>query len=300
MDERKLDLNLLLALEALLAERNVTRAAARLNLSQPALSAQLTRLRSIFGDQLMIPTSRGVIPTAMALDLQPALREALDRARGIVSRAQTFDPATGEITFAVAATDYMQVAVLLPFLVRLNAAAPKVRLMVRLLDIPNIGAELERGDVDIAFVQPFSAEGPGLRSVLILQERYLGIARKGSIGTEGMSLERFVAARHIIVSLNRDSFAGPTDTALAALGLKRKVSFAVTSFLFLIESVAQCDLIALMPSRLTAAYLDRIETFEPPVPVPGIELRMLWHDRTHDHPAHQWLRRELEQFCASL
>jgi len=298
MDDKKLDLNLLLALEALIAERNVTRAAKRLNLSQPALSAQLTRLRSIFGDQLMIPTSRGVNPTAMALELQRPLQDALDQARAVVSRVQSFDPATAKITFSIAASDYMQVAVLLPFLIKLNTNAPNIRLLVRILDIPSIQSDLERGEVDVAFVQPMNADGAGLRSVTVLKESYIGIIRRHSLEPEGMTLERFVEARHIIVSLNRDGFSGPTDTALAAIGLKRKVAFAVSSFVFLIESVTRCDLVALVPKRLTTRYLDRIDTFEPPVPVPGIELKMAWHDRTHDHPAYQWLRAEFEAFCA--
>lgn len=298
MDDKKLDLNLLLALEALLAERNVTRAARRLNLSQPALSAQLTRLRDTFGDRLMIPTSRGMNPTALALELESPLREALDRARSVVRRAKAFDPASAEITFTIAASDYMQVAVLLPFLVKLNTNAPGLRLMVRILDIPTVASELERGEIDIAFVQPVDVDGPGLRSTTVLRDRYIGIIRRNSLGTDGMSLERFLDARHIIVSLNRDGFAGPTDVALAAIGMKRNVAFAVASFVFLIESVSRCDLVALVPQRLTTRYLDRIDTFEPPVAVPGIELKMLWHDRTHDHPGYQWLRSEFEAFCA--
>src|ERR1700761_792084 len=126
MDTKKLDLNLLQALEALLAERNVTRAARRLNLSQPALSTQLARLRAMFGDELFVPTSRGVLPTARALDLQQPLREALDRLRGVVDSGNEFDPASSRMTFSLAGSDYMQVAVLLPFLLGLRSEAPRL------------------------------------------------------------------------------------------------------------------------------------------------------------------------------
>jgi hypothetical protein len=110
MDVSRPDLNLLLALEALLAERNVTRAAARLNLSQPALSAQLRRLREIFGDPLLVPARRGGIPTQRALELQAPLREALKALRYVVAGRQQFDPSTAEFAVAIAASDYGQCA----------------------------------------------------------------------------------------------------------------------------------------------------------------------------------------------
>ncbi|NPD70252.1 LysR family transcriptional regulator (plasmid) [Lichenicola cladoniae] len=300
MDNRRLDLNLLLALDALLAEQNVTRAARRLNLSQPALSAQLTRLRMLLGDQLMIPTSRGVLPTAMALELQAPLRAILNQARDLVNRAQPFDPAIAKITLSVAASDYMQVAVLLPFLVKLNATAPGLRIAIRLLDPLAVASQLERGEIDVAFVQTATVEAPSLRSIDVLSDEYVGIARRGSIKRGKMAMSPFLAARHIIVSPTGKGFIGPTDIALAATGSSRNVAFAVASFVFLIEAVSRCELIALAPKRLTERYMNDIDTFEPPVRVPGFSIAMLWHDRTNDHPGRQWLRREIKAFCALL
>ncbi|MDB5836429.1 MAG: LysR family transcriptional regulator [Caballeronia sp.] len=298
MDDKRLDLNLLLALEALLAELNVTRAARRLNLSQPALSAQLSRLRTIFGDQLLIPTSRGMLPTALAADLETPLRLALDQARALVSRAHAFDPASTNMTFSISASDYMQVAILLPFLLQLNCRAPGLRVMVRLGDIRVAAAELERGDIDVAFVQSGDVEGRDLRNIDVLSERYIGIARKNTLGDGVMPLDRFMGARHIIVSPRAEGFAGPTDDALATLGLTRQVVFAVSSFVFLIEAVSGCDLVALAPERLVARYADRVDTFEPPIPVAGFKIAMVWHDRTHAHPARAWFREQIKAFCA--
>ncbi|WP_397448219.1 LysR family transcriptional regulator [Pseudomonas sp. NA-150] len=299
MDDKKLDLNLLLALEALLAELNVTRAARRLNLSQPALSAQLSRLRAVFADELFIPTSRGVLPTAMASELQTPLRHALDQMRGIISGAHIFDPANASITLAIASSDYMQVAVLLPFLLELYLVAPNVRVMLRLMhDSQVVRADLERGVIDVAFLQSEDVEGSDLRYEDVLFERYIGIARKHSLSGLPMSLDRFVEATHIIVSPRADGFRGATDDALSAIGRSRRVAFAVSSFVSLIEAVSRCELIAMAPERLAARYSDRVDIFTPPVPVAGFRIAMVWHDSTHSHPARLWLRSQLAAFCA--
>jgi DNA-binding transcriptional LysR family regulator len=299
MNDKKLDLNLLLALEALLAELNVTRAAKRLNLSQPALSAQLSRLRAVFGDELLIPTSRGVLPTAMAMELQAPLRQTLDQMRALVSGAQAFDPSSATLTLSIASSDYMQVAILLPFLLELNVLAPKIRVMLRHShDSQIVRAELERGDVDVAFLQSEDVEGSDLRYVDVLHERYVGIARKHSLTTTAMSLEQFTSTRHIIVSPRAEGFRGATDDGLAAIGLTRQVAFAVSSFVFLMEAVSRSDLIALAPERLASGYTDRVDIFRVPVPVAGFRIAMTWHDRTHDHPARRWLRSQLAAFCA--
>ncbi len=299
MDNSKIDLNLLVALEALLAERNVTHAARRLNISQPALSAQLSRLRALFGDQLMIPTSRGVVPTALAIEMQASIREVLDKARGIVSGAQTFEPGTAEVVFRVSASDYMQIAVLLPFLTRMNATAPGIRIIVRLLDPLSVASQLERGDIDVAFVQSGNADGAGVHGVDVLSETYVGIARTGTVNGAAMTMEEFLSRRHIIVSPTAKGFAGPTDDALAGLGLKRDVAFSVASFVFLAEAVAQSDLIAMAPKRLAERYDRTLDTFTPPVDIPGFDISMTWHDRTQTHPARQWFRSELLKFCQS-
>lgn len=298
MDDKKIDLNLLLALEALLTERNVTHAARRLNLSQPALSAQLTRLRAIFEDKLFIPTSRGVIPTAKASDLEPRLRQTLDQMRSLVSSANAFDPSTAEMTFSISCSDYVQIAVLLPFLMELNKIAPNIRVMVKQNhDSNSLGVELERGVVDVVFLQREDVEGTELRKMDVLTERYVGITRKGNPIAREMNIEKFTAERHIIVSPRAEGFQGPTDVALAAVGRWREVAFAVSSFVFLVEAVSRSDLIAIAPERLVARYEDRVDTFEPPVPVPGFTLAMVWHDRTHSHPGRAWLRAQLAAFC---
>src|SRR5688572_30327208 len=119
MDSKRLDLNLLVTLEALLVEQNVTKAAARLHLSQPAVSAQLSRLRNAFDDPLLIPAQRGMTPTAKAIELLDPLRQALDQVRGTVARHRSFDPAKAKLTVTIACTDYLQTAVVKPLVLAL-------------------------------------------------------------------------------------------------------------------------------------------------------------------------------------
>ena len=162
MDTSRLDLNLLVTLEALLTERNVTRAAERLNLSQPAVSAQLARLRDVFEDPLLLPAQRGMTPTAKALSLLEPLRQALDQVRGVASSHLSFDPATADLTVTIAASDYLQTSVLQPLVLRLRREAPGIRIAVRHMDPAQHAAQMARGDVDLGLMQPIEA-APSLR-----------------------------------------------------------------------------------------------------------------------------------------
>jgi DNA-binding transcriptional LysR family regulator len=294
----KFDLNLLLAFEALLAEGNVTRAARRLNLSQPALSSQLVRLRALFGDQLFIPTSRGVLPTERALGLREPLYAALEATRALVDATRHFEPAIAENTFSLAATDYVQIAVLLPFILELRSIAPRLRLMIRLGDSRTTLADLTNGSVHLAFIQPENIDG-SLRGVDLFREQYVGIEHKrAGRSKRSMLLDEFLTRDHVIVSPRAEGFRGPTDEALKDIGATRRVGLAVSSFVFLIEAVARSSMIAMAPARLAAQHRDRISTFVAPVAVPDFTIAMAWHDRCHSHPAHSWLRERMVAFCS--
>lgn len=285
-----LDLNLLVALEALLAERNVTRAARRLHLSQPALSAQLARLRDVFGDPLLLPAQRGMIPTPRALELEEPLHRALERVREVVSAGVPFDPSTAELTVPIAATDYTQYAVLMPLLPVLAREAPGVRLAFRTLDGARLAAQMERGEVDVALMTPETAP-PRLRSRHLFDEIYVAIVRKDHpLVGESLDLDTFCALDGIVVSPEGGGFTGPTDAALAAHGRLRRVTLSASNFLIVPEIVAHSDMAALVPERIVRDRADRLRIFDPPVPVPGFGMAMLWHDRTANHPALRWLR----------
>ncbi|AKJ30867.1 LysR family transcriptional regulator [Caldimonas brevitalea] len=290
MDTSRLDLNLLVTLEALLVERNVTRAAARLHLSQPAVSAQLARLRDVFGDPLLIPAHRGMTPTARALDLLNPLRLALDQVRATVGTHQRFEPAKAELTVTIACTDYLQVALVQPLAVALRRDAPGVRLALRHLDVPRLEAQMVRGDVDLALMTP-QAGPPGLRARHLFDERYVLIARRDHPRLRRrLKVEVFAQLEHVIVSPDGGGFVTPVDDALAALGHRRKVVLSAASFLFVPEIVAHSDFVALVPQRLVQDRGDRLRLLDCPFPLQGFSVGMVWHERHHGHTGHRWVR----------
>ncbi|WP_437715691.1 LysR family transcriptional regulator [Sorangium sp. So ce448] len=300
MDSSRLDLNLLVALDALLAERNVTRAAKRLNLSQPALSAQLQRLRELLGDPLLVPAQRGMTPTRRALELQAPLHEALEGVRTVLAAGAGFDPATSELTVAIAASDYVQYAVLMPLAFQLRREAPGVRLAWRALDVAQLAGQVERGEVDLAVLTPELAP-EHLRSRKVLDERFVVIVRRNHpLVSRTISLDQLCALDHVVVSPRGGGFTGATDAALAALGRERRVVLSVPSFLMVPELVARSDMAALVPERLARDRADRLELLPPPVPVPGFAIVMAWHHRTARHPALTWLRDRVRSLAGDV
>lgn len=292
MDSRKrLDLNLLVTLEALLAEQNVTRAASRLHLSQPAVSAQLARLRQMFDDPLLIPVQRGMTPTAKALELLVPLRQALDQVRATVATHQQFDPARADLPVHIACTDYLQAAAVQPLALRLCRDAPGVRLGVRNLDIPHLEEQMSRGEVDLALMTRHTAPS-GLRTRPLFRERYLLAGRQGHpVLRDDLGVEAFASLEHVVVSLRGGNFVTAVDHALAAMGYTRRVVLSAASFLAVPDILRESDFVALVPSRLLEGRRSQgLMCIEPPFPVEGFSVHMVWHERSHGHPAQRWVR----------
>jgi len=290
MDSRRLDLNLLVTLETLLVEQNVTKAAARLHLSQPAVSAQLNRLRHEFDDLLLIPAQRGMTPTAKAIELLDPLRQALDQVRATLATHRNFDPAKAKLTITIACTDYLQAAVVKPLVVELRMRAPGVRVALRNLDMPQLEAQMARGDVDLVLMTPQVAP-PGLRTRHLFDERYVLIGRrKHPRLRDGITVEEFANLEHVVVSLGDGSFVTPVDSALAALGHKRNAVLSAASFLFVPEIVSGSDFVALVPERLVRDRADRLKVMDCPFPVEGFAVGMVWHERSHGHSGQRWIR----------
>lgn len=172
MDTSRIDLNLLVSLEVLLAERNVTKAASRLGLSQPALSAQLNRLRDLFEDPLLVPAHRGMIPTAKALELLEPLRASLDQFRKMLQSHDMFAPETAELKVAIACTDYVEATVAIPLILALRAQAPRIRVAVHRLNPPALARQLADGEVDFAIATP-DPNHQDLRTQCLFEESYV-------------------------------------------------------------------------------------------------------------------------------
>lgn len=289
---RRLDLNLLVTLDVLLAEHNVTRSAERLHFSQPSISVHLAKLRDIFGDPLLLPGPRGMRPTARAEELREPLRLALEALGRAVSPAAPFDPARAEHTWRVAATDYGESTILLPSMASLRSAAPGSRLAVLELAPPHLTRQAEQGLIDLAFHTAEDAPQE-LRRRLLFKESYVLAGRTGHPRLKRRpTLKQFCALEHVIVSPNGGGFTGITDQALAQAGLSRRVVLSVPHFLFVISALTSSDLVAMVPERLVRNN-PALRVVAPPVEVPGYEMAMLWHERSHRDPAHQWLREHI-------
>lgn len=289
---KKIDLNLLQALLILLEERNVSRSAARMNLTQPTVSNMLAKLRALLNDPLFTRTRHGLLPTSRTLALEPALRQIFSSVDAILTPG-TFDPQTCDQTVILSSNDYMQYTVLAPALLEMRQKAPRMKFSVRHAEIADIVPMMDRGAIDIAVTIPEFSDDR-LRSQLLYTERYVvAMRRQHPLSGKTLSMKAFLQMDHAIVSPTTGQFRGPTDDALKKLGLSRKVSLSVSSFFTLIELIASSDYIALIPERLSAKFLDRLCITEPPLQVAGFEAISVWNNATHLDPTRRWVRSEL-------
>ncbi|KAF7600115.1 MAG: transcriptional regulator [Candidatus Dactylopiibacterium carminicum] len=297
-DLRTLNLNLLKALDALLDTHSVTRAAERLNVTQPAMSGMLTRLRDGFDDPLFVRSQRGIVPTQRALALAPALRRILAELDVLLQPVE-FDPLTADLTLRIAATDYALSAVALPFLSALKQRAPGIRVALLPVREVQVQTQLEHGELDFALLTPESTPAD-LHARRLFDERYVCVMRMDhpAAGEPALSLDRFCALEHALVSYNGGSFSGVTDEALARAGRTRRVSLSVQSFLVLPEILRQSDLVAVLPERLVAD-VPGLRLFDPPVEIPGFTKMLVWHERNHGSPGQRWLRELLVASCGT-
>jgi DNA-binding transcriptional LysR family regulator len=288
-DIRNVDLNLLVALDALVDECSVTRAAARLSLTQPTVSGMLARLRDLFGDPLFVRTQRGLLPTPRTEALTPLLKRVLADAATLVA-AQTFDPKTADMTVSISVNDYMHASLILPFVKQLRRHAPKIKLAVRPMAIADLPTRLMRGEIDIAITIPDFVT-PDLPSRFLYAERYVcAVRRRHPLKKRKVTVEEFCRFDHVLVSPSGGAFEGPTDDELSSLGLARRVALSIPSFLILPEVLQTDDLIAVVPERLLHGRKRHLRTFAPPVAVPGFDVLAVWHPRVNEDPAHRWLR----------
>lgn len=284
------DLNLLLAFEALLLERNVTKAATRLHISQPALSAQLERLRRMFGDPLFIPARRGVTPTARALDMEAPLLRVLHELRQLMAPTPTFEPASAELTLQIAATDYGHLTVSVPLIRKLQERAPGIRAVMKPIDLASLQDRLADGSVDFALWMG-GLEYQNVDSCALFDEKYVCAMRVNHPkAKKALTLDAFCSLKHVIVSASGPTFHGTTDMALAEVGRTRRVALSASHFLLIPEILEQSNLVAVLPERLVRRSAATLRTRPLPINVPGFSVVLYWHRRIARHIGYQWLR----------
>ncbi|WP_262880229.1 LysR family transcriptional regulator [Pseudomonas paralcaligenes] len=294
-DLRRVDLNLLIVFETLMYERSVTRAAEKLFLGQPAISAALARLRSLFDDPLFVRTGRSMEPTARANEIFALLSPALDSISTAVSRATDFDPATSTAVFRIGLSDDVEFALLPPLLRRLRAEAPGVVLVIRranYLLMPNL---LASGEISVGV--SYTDELPANAKRKVLRRSKPRLLRADSV-PGAISLDDFCARPHALVSFAGD-LTGFIDEELEKLERKRRVVLAVPQFNGLGTLLAGTDIVATVPdytaATLTAAGGLRADDL--PLPTRTFELHMAWRGAQDNDPAERWLRSRIQMFC---
>ncbi|SDN77352.1 LysR family transcriptional regulator [Afipia sp. GAS231] len=299
-DLRLFDLNLLVAFDALMTERNVTRAAQRIRIGQPAMSYALSRLRDLFGDELFMRASGTMQPTPRALELAGPIGGILADIRSSIWADRTFRPEIAETVFHMGATDYAEVAVLPDVLALVRSVAPNVRLVVTAIGDDRVTTMLESGTIDVA-IGYFPGPGDAHRGEVLFHEEFDCLYDANACGvTAPLSLATYLKLPHIVMSLCEELTVG-IDAALTQRALDRFVVLTTPHFLtipFLLRGLAA---VAAVPRRLArnCAIFAGLEVSPMPFPMNGFEVSMRWHQRTETDPANSWLRRLVRDVARS-
>lgn len=292
-----LDLNLLIALDALLTESSVTGAAARLGLSASAMSRTLKRLRAATGDPLLVRAGRRLVPTPHAAAIRDRVHELARDVQSVLRPPDdALDLVTLERTFTIRANEAFVEFFSVPLLAVIREAAPRVRL--RFAPKPNKDAmPLREGWIDLE-VGVAGSSAPEMRTHFLFHDRLVGVARKGHpiFRKKTVTAKAYAACDHVIAS-PRGDFAGPVDEALRALGLQRQVVAVMPGFPDAMRVARHSDLLALVPrsclgNALAGDHAARLglRAFELPVATPDFDISTIWHPRLDADPAHRWLR----------
>ena len=296
MNLKSFDLNLLLIFEALMEERNVTRAANRVGLSQPAMSNALARLRRTFNDPLLIRAPTGMTPTPAAQAMIPAVRAALAQLRAALEEKPAFDPSASRRTFQVLANDYAEIMLLAPVVRTLRVRASGINLRVHrpasIFHAPTPAQLADASNLAIGFFPDALVLDAALQFELLWEERNVCIASASHPSIRGkMSIRQYAAAHHVAVFYKTEG-PGIIDTMLAQKGLSRHSTVLVPHFASVPFLVSESDLIATVPERLALKFsrLAKLQVLPSPLAIPPFRLTMVWHERVQADPAHTWLR----------
>lgn len=292
----RVDLNLLLTLETLLNELNVTKAAVKLNSSQPAVSAQLVRLRRMFDDPLLIPGARGMTPTPRALELAPRLSELLDGFRTLV-QPDHFDPRTAQGSILIGTNDATQCR-LAKWFGNLANTAPGVQIgfvTANRSTVPDVEQHMASGQVDL-IISRRSAFPDRLHVRPLHDETFVCAMRwDHPYRKKQLTLKDFVAMRHVIVLPLGGEFDDVTDEILKEMGLSRQTVVSVPSFLVAERVLRNTDFVSVFPTSLARGMMSTLKSYPLPYTLPKFEFAMAWHVRTHLSPLHRWVRDQIAE-----
>jgi DNA-binding transcriptional LysR family regulator len=291
----QVDLNLLKALDVLLAEGSVTAAADRLNLSVPATSRTLARIRTAFDDPILVRAGRGLVPTPRALAIQGRVHQLVEEASALVDMGRGLDVAALERTFTIRANDALISLAAARLVGQIQAVAPGVRLQFVPEGQEDL-APLRDGTVDLDFGMIHDL-GPEVRTEDLYQEHMVGmVAGAHPLAAGRVTLRRLASAAHVSVS-RQGQARGALDAVLEDHGLTRRVVAVVPNYPSAADMILTSDLAGLFPSRYAAqvSAISGARAFPIPAELPRLVIAQAWHVRHDTDPAHHWLRRQLKQ-----
>ncbi len=311
MNLSRIDLNLLVFLDALLRERNVTRAAQKLGMSQPALSSGLKRLRELFHDPLLIRTSEGMVPTERAQELEPLVREILANVEKAVTPEEAFDPATSDRVFRIMASDYAEMTLLPSLLAHLRNQAPGIVLDILTPSDVSFN-DVELGKVDMV-INRFDSMPQSFHQGVVWRDTFSCVLPASNPISENLTLENYLSAHHIWVSKTgmgigvginplRTEKLGWVDQALAAIGKKRKIRLFTRHYNTAMHLALEQDLIATLPSRAVQALQSdsNFRVVPPPFDIPEMTLNIAWSPLLQHNTSHRWMRRLIMEIAGKL
>lgn len=298
MNLRTIDLNLLTVFDTILSERSLTRASAKLHMSQPAISNALARLRTTLNDPLFVRTAQGMMPTPRTKQLAGPVRQALDLIQNSLREQGTFEFGTAARKFTIAIGDYGEAVIMPRFVDWLAQVAPNIQIQIR----PELGrfikAELREGVVDLA-MDYFRIRGEEFHHVHAMDEHLVSMVRQDHpvIG-DHLSLDDFLALPHVMLTQDKPI----VDTVLQAHGLSRNIALQVPHFLSMPLIVQKTNFICTLPKRMALVYAEffRTKVLKTPLEFPPIPIYFMWHQSLDSDPGHRWLRNALCELCQRL
>jgi DNA-binding transcriptional LysR family regulator len=302
MNWRVLDLNLLVVFDAVMHERSATGAAARLHMTQPAVSQALSRLRSALKDELFIRTPDGMDPTPYAARLADPIRRALEEMATALDRAAEFAPAAAERTFRVALNNHSALVIAAPLVAAVAAEAPGITLDLRPSGTLNVADQLDRGDLDLA-IGAVAAPGERFADLRLFEDGFAAVLRRGhpaSAADGTITLRTLASVPHLAVSSTGEG-TGFLDAELARHGLKRHVA-ARAPLLAAGSVLAESDMVALLSARAAREFTRTapLQVLQLPFASPRVVTALLWHRRLDDVAAHRWLRGVVRRIAKTL
>jgi DNA-binding transcriptional LysR family regulator len=291
MNLEEMDLNLLLVFKHLLAERSVTRVAEVMDLSQPAVSNALARLRRLLGDELFLRTPSGMEPTPFAEQLAESVTYGLGMIHSALNQRDTFDPASSKRSFVIGMTDIGEIYFLPRLMERLRRDAPGVTVSTVRNTTVNLRDEMEAGKVDMA-IGLLPQLKTGFFQRRLFKQRYVCLMRQDhKLVKKKISVAEFSAAEHLLV-ISEGTGHGKVDEILKRSGIERRITLTVPHFVAVGHILQTTDLVATVPERLADRMVQPfgLAIVPHPAKLPDVAINVFWHGKYHRSPANQWLR----------